>query len=514
MRTATVGKVYLVGAGPGDAGLITVRGAELVDTGDAVVVDDLVNPVLLKNVRGKIFYVGKRGPGAPEGKSIKRAQPGINRLLVRLAQKGRRVVRLKGGDPIVFGRGGEEMEYLRRNGVRFEVVPGVTSPVGAAAYAGIPITDRRWASQITFLTGHESREAGRHGSRVSWSRLYPNQTLVILMGVTSWLKIRRELLSGGWEPSKPVAAIQAGTQKNQRILLSDLNNSARDFQKRKLRSPAVIIVGNVSNLSRSLEWVSKEKPLLGRRIVVTRAESQSHRIIRLLHDTGAEVLFCPTIEIVPLHGDPDVQEFFSRFNKGYDTFDWVVFLSANGVKTFADGLSGDRRLPPALRVCAVGPQTAQMVRSMGWRLHRIAKRFNAAGAVKALGSVRGKRILLPRVQGGPSEIVTVLRNKGASVRELAVYLNRPAPPPAPIIRKLLLSGVDAVTFTSASTARNFAVLFTPSERRLIFGRGIALSIGNQTTKALRSAGIRRVVQARRETVAHMVEELCRRLKRK
>ena len=269
------GKVFLVGAGPGDTGLITVRGRDCIETADVLVVDALVNPSLFTGAKARVHYVGKRGPGAPHGSSARLSQKAIHTLLIREARKGRRVVRLKGGDPIVFGRGSEEMEALRAAHVSYEVVPGIPSPIAVPAFAGIPITDRRWSSQVTFLTGQEGPNRHSDYKRVDWKSLPIGGTLVILMGVSRWPIIQKRLLALGWPPSMAIAAIESGTTKAQRVIQAYLGKSVRIFKKRKLVAPAIIVVGQVAGLSGALSWVEKEKPLLGRKVVVTRAEFQS-----------------------------------------------------------------------------------------------------------------------------------------------------------------------------------------------------------------------------------------------
>jgi uroporphyrinogen III methyltransferase/synthase len=283
--------VHIVGAGPGDPGLITRRGLELINTADVIVLDALVNPALLRgNPTAEIIYVGKRGPGARCGAMLTMPQPQINRLLIKLAKKGRRVVRLKGGDPFVFGRGGEEMEALRDAGLGYEIVPGVSSAIAAPAYAGIPVSDRRWASHVTFLTGHEGRVPD----------YAPRETLVVLMGVAAWPRLALNLAAEGWPARTTVAAVESGTTREQRVLMTTLKESTDFFKKKKLEAPTIVVVGDVARHGKTSAWLSRVKPLLGRTVVVTRAEGQNDSFAALLRDKGADVIECPAIDIQPL----------------------------------------------------------------------------------------------------------------------------------------------------------------------------------------------------------------------
>lgn len=507
------GRVFLVGAGPGDPGLFTRRGADLVSTADAIVVDALVNPALLREASAEIFYVGKRGPGAPKGASLALPQAGINRLLIRLARAGRRVVRLKGGDPFVFGRGSEELDALVDAGISFEIVPGVTSAVAAPAAAGIPVTDRRWASQFTIVTGREGRDGQALSPEIRWDRLPTDGTLSILMGVSRWSGIQASLLSAGWSSSTPVAAVESGTTDRQRTLLSTLGRSVADFRRARLVAPAVIVVGRVAGLARRFGGRTADKPLAGRRVAVTRAADQNERLRILLEEKGARVIVCPLIKTVP---DVDLSEsrrLAALLRSPRPRFDALVFVSANGVRYFDETIGVPARMMNRFRLCAVGPRTAEIMKERGWRVTSVAKEFNAAGAVRALGRVKGKTILVPRVQDGPPGLVEKLRRKGAEVREIGLYRTVPLAP-TPEMRLNLLDGVDAVTFLSASSVRSFAAAFSPDERKRILRRGGAVAIGAATSAELRRHGIKPIWEAERATAMGVVEETARRLGRR
>lgn len=493
--------VHLVGAGPGDPGLITKRGLDLLRRADAVVYDALVNPALLLEApQAQIIYVGKRG-----GARHAMAQEKINSLLVRLAGQGKRVVRLKGGDPFVFGRGGEEVEALKKAHVPYEIVPGVTSAIAAPAYAGIPVSDRRWSSQVTFFTGHEGRPTVAGSSNVDWDALSSTGTLVVLMGVAEWPSIRRNLLERNWPKNTPVAAIESGTNRDQRVITTTLDGSKRDFKKQRLKAPAVIVVGRVANLAKTRSWVKETKPLLGKTVVVTRAVHQNEKLTGLLEDRGAHVIECPAIATRPLQGSLRLREIVSHLSE----YDWVLLLSVNAVEAFALLLDSKKDLLKKTRLCAIGPATAQAIRSHGWAAHRTARVFNSQGIVKILGALRGKHLLLPRVQGAPPDLVEALRKRGALVDEVATYETITAPPPPDAIKQAILKIADAVTFTSASTAHHFATFFSTKELVGLFRRATALSIGPVTSAVLKKMKIRCVVEAKQSTVEHMVEKLCR-----
>jgi uroporphyrinogen III methyltransferase / synthase len=499
----TVGKVFLVGAGPGDPGLLTQRGAALIESADILVVDDLVNPQIFSHRLIPLIYVGKRGPGSPAGSFRRVAQSGINALLVRLARAGHRVVRLKGGDPLVFGRGGEEMEALKKSGIPYEIVPGVSSATAAPAFAGVPVTDRRWSSQVTFITGHERRADDDEVGRIDWDGLPKKGTLVVLMGVSQWTQIQNRLLKAGWSARERVVAIESATLKQQRIVSSTLGESIKAFRRARLTSPSVIVVGQVNQLHRRLNWL-KEKPLLGRVVAVTRAAHQNKALVTALEDRGAQVIHCPSIETKTITDSHEIKSAVQHLSGG--GFDWAVFLSENGVKSFAQVWDG-RPWPKRTRVCAVGPGTAQAVREAGWPVHRMPEEYSSAGVALVLGGVKGRRILVPRVQTAPHDFVSGLRRKGAHVEEVATYRTLRAPAPPQSIRRHVLANADAITFTSASTVENFISYFSAAERRRLFSRVTALSIGPTTTAALKKMGARKIQQSRRATIEHMVDAL-------
>lgn len=503
------GKIYLVGAGPGDPGLLTVRGAEVISTADAIVLDELVNPEILRpNPAARLIYVGKRGPGAPSGAFRRFSQGAINRILISLARKGLRVVRLKGGDPFVFGRGSEELEALRKAGARFEVIPGVTSATAVPAYAGIPATHRLWASQVTFITGREGDAQKSRAASVDWDHLSKNGTLIVLMGVSEWPNIQKKLLKAGWPSKKPVALIESGTLPGQRVFLTSLGASLNELKKRHLVAPSIIVVGEVARLARPLAWLKREKPLFGRRIVTTRPEDQSAEFNQNLRDKGAYVISSPAIAIEPLSDDFDILNVRGRLKANSKAYDWAVFLSANGARMFAKAFGGDLRILNQTPICAVGPQTRQTILELGGRVQKMAKAYNARGVAAVLGRVKGKRVLIPRVESGPQDLRVALLKRGAQVDEITVYRTVPVLV-APAVKKEILKGVEAVAFTSGSTVRSFCQSFTAEERRMIFRKAYAVSIGPITSAALRQFGIRNIRQPTKATTDGMIQLLCR-----
>ena len=504
-----IGKVYLVGAGPGDPGLITRRGFDLLHQADVLVVDALVNPSLFVNARAQIIFVGKRGSKGRAHASHRIQQQQIHRVLIAHARKGHKVVRLKGGDPLVFGRGSEEMEALRKAHISFEVVPGVTSAIAAPAYAGIPITDRRWSSQVTFLTGHESANRESVFGRVNWTKLHPEQTLVILMGVTRWPFIQEQLLKSGWPASKPVVAIESGATVSQRVILATLKSSRREFKVKKLSAPAVIVVGDVGNLAKRLSWVDREKPLLGKRVVVTRSEHQASSLSTLLIDKGAEVILCPAIQIKPIQDDKHLLDFYERFKAGKEKFDLVVFLSANAVWAFANGIAHDSLMIKKSKIFSVGKATSQAVRDEGWSVYKEAEDSRAQGVLKIMGAVKNKRILIPRVEGGPMGFVYELMGKGARIKQITVYRNEPCPPPPDSLKEQILAHAHAVTFTSASCVNRFFEFFKANEIKRLFRRTVAVSIGPTTSQALRQKQVKNVIVAKEASLPSLIQALCR-----
>lgn len=509
----TVGRVFLVGAGPGRPDLLTLRGAACLARADAVVLDALVDRAVLAHCSPAVILVeaGKRG----HGKALMR-QPAINRLLVRLAQSGKTVVRLKGGDPFVFGRGGEEAAALAKARIPFEVVPGVSSVNAVPAYAGIPLTHRALASTVTIVTGQGGNEntylresardrAERRAPPVAWDQLPRDGTLVILMGVSRLSEILQQLRRSGWPPFTPAAAIQWGTWANQRTVRGDLGSLAQRVRAARLGAPALVVIGRVVDLAPLLRWRGQQ-PLFGRRVLVTRAADAGGSLSALLRDRGATVLECPAIAIDPLPLTPRTRYWLDH----PDVFDGLLVTSANAARQLA-GLRGGR-LWPSVPAYAVGPKTAEALTEAGIPVAGVAGAYNAAALARAMGpSLRGRRYLFPRAEEGRDTLVRALERAGARVFLWPLYRTRRIPP-VPAVQKALKDGhVDAVTFTSSSTVESLLSGFNARQIKAIFSKTLAASIGPLTSQTLRRFGIRPGATASAATVESLSDAVAKAL---
>lgn len=445
------GKVYLVGAGPGDPGLLTVRGRECLGRATCVVYDYLANPRLLDLAPpdAERLLVGKHGGGARVSQYV------INDLLVDRARQGHTVVRLKGGDPFVFGRGGEEAQALRAAGLAFEVVPGVSSAVAVPAYAGIPLTHRDFASAVTITTGYEDPD--KDEPAVRWDEIArPDHTIVLLMTTRQLERNARHLLDGGLAPETPAALIEWGTRADQRTAVGTLATLAATAAAEDIGPPALAVIGNVVRLRDELAW-QEQRPLFGRRIIVTRPRHQAPALAAALEEHGAEVVVFPTIEIAPPDSLAPLDDALDRAA----AFDWVIFTSANGVQVFFDRLRDrghDIRDWHRARIAAIGPQTARALEGYAVRVAVIPEDFRAEGLLATLGgeSLAGCRVLLPRAGGARAILPDTLRARGAIVEEVVTYVSRLPAADVDTLRAWIAQGVDLVTFTSSSTAEHFA----------------------------------------------------------
>jgi uroporphyrinogen III methyltransferase/synthase len=459
--------VYLVGAGPGDPGLLTVRGRELLERCDALVHDRLADPriVDLAPARAERHYAGK----APGRHAM--TQDAINELLVDLGRRGRAVVRLKGGDPYVFGRGGEEALALRAAGVPFEVVPGVTSAFAVPAYAGIPVTQRGMAAQVTVLTGHE--EPGKAASDLDWPALARTPgTLVFLMGVGSLVANMRRLIDEGMPADQPAAVVASGTRPDQRTVVATVGTIAEAAAG--IPPPAITLVGEVATLAGELGWFER-RPLFGRRIAVTRARPQASALAARLAELGAEVLEAPAIRLEEVEFEPP----------DLASFDVVALTSANGVERL---LGGDVRALAGVTVAAVGSATAAALYARGIVADVIPERAVAESLLDALGDVRGRRVLVATAAGARDVLPAGLRAGGAEVSELHLYRTV-----AESVDADGVLGCDLVTFTSSSTVTNLVGALREAGRDA--GAVRAVSIGPVTSASLREAGVEPVAEA-------------------
>ncbi len=481
--------VYLVGAGPGDPGLLTRRGEQLLRAADVVVYDRLAPSELLDLARPEALLVdvGKAPGNAPMN------QDQINTVLVEHGAAGREVVRLKGGDPFVFGRGGEEAEACIGAGIPFEVVPGITSAIAAPAYAGIPVTHRRVSTSFTVVTGHEDPTKG--GSDTNWDALAKaGGTLVILMGAGRISDIARALVAGGRAESTPVAAVRYGTRSDQRTVKATLATIA----DAGVESPSAIVVGAVAGLDFS--WFER-RPLFGRTVVVTRAREQASELRGRFEQLGATVLELPAIEISALD--------FTL--PALDDFAWLIFTSVNGVDTFFDrglALSGlDARALAPVRIAVIGPGTEAALARRGLHADLVPERSVAESLLAAMPE-GGGRVLIPRAEQARNVLPEGLVAKGYAVELLDVYRTEPAPLDPATFARLGSGSVDAITFTSASTVRNFCAAVGD---RLPDPQPALISIGPVTSEQVRAQGLTVDVEADPHTIDGLVEAVVRKL---
>jgi len=501
------GIVYLVGAGPGDPGLITVKGLECIRRADVIVHDRLASPELLREARpeAEMVYVGK----AASRHAMR--QEDINRLLVDLARQGKTVCRLKGGDPYVFGRGGEEAETLVEAGIRFQEVPGVTSAIAAPAYAGIPVTHRDFTSGVAIFTGHE--DPNKAESAIAWDKIATGVgTLVFVMGMENLPAIVNRLQAHGRSPQTPVGLVRWGTLPRQQVLTGTLADIVEKAREASFSAPVIIIVGEVVTLRERLRWFDN-RPLSGKRVLVTRTREQASQLSALLRDQGAEPVECPTIQIAPLE-DPSVLDEALR---NLPQYDWVVFTSVHGVRSALSrlhALGQDVQNLNKVRLAAIGPATAKELSRAGLRVDYQPREYVAEALVEGLEGVEGKRILLPRADIAREALAVGLREKGAVVDEIDAYRTVPAMAEAERVRAKLASGeLDAITFTSSSTVRNFIAMLEPvtgneEQEVLSLLKGVKVAcIGPITSQTARGLGLRVDVEATVYTIPGLVEAL-------
>jgi uroporphyrinogen III methyltransferase/synthase len=501
----STGIVYLVGAGPGDPGLLTLRGGELLVTCDAIVYDALANPALLalasvqpRDTPAALHDVGKRGGSAESAR-----QDEINALLVRLGREGKRVVRLKGGDPLVFGRGSEEAQALAAAGVRFEIVPGVTAGIAAPAYAGIPVTHRGLSTSVTFVTGHE--DPAKETTTVDWSALAKaGGTIVLYMGVKTLPRIAAALTKGGMPADTPAAAVQWGTYARQRTVSATLATLSATIEREGLTAPVITIIGPVAALRDEIAWFDR-RPLFGKRIVVTRARSQAASLSERLAASGAEVVEMPATRIEPVNEDV-----LNGAIERLSSYQWVIFTSQNAVRLFWEALrraGHDARALAGVRVAAIGPATAAALLECGLAVDVAPHRFVAEALLDELRDhrdIRGARVLYACAEGARDVLPEGLRELGADVDRLVIYRSAPDGEGAGVLRQRLQEGAaDLVTFTSASAVQAFVAAVGED----VATRLPAASIGPITTAAARTAGFDVQLEADQSTIAGLVDAI-------
>ncbi|MFL5900757.1 MAG: uroporphyrinogen-III C-methyltransferase [Solirubrobacterales bacterium] len=503
--SARAGVVYLVGAGPGDPGLMTARSLELIGSADAVYYDRLIPPGALDGARGdaELVYVGK-APGRPS-----MPQEEIGERLVGAARAGKSVVRLKGGDPFVFGRGGEEGEALRHAGIEFEVVPGVTAGVAATAYAGIPVTHRDDASAVAFVTGHEDPE--KQESAIDWKALarFPG-TLVFYMGVKRLAANAAALIEAGRDPAEPAAAVERGTMDGQRTVVATLGTLAEAVGREGVGAPALIVIGPVVRRREALAWLER-RPLHGRRVVVTRARAQASGLAATLRGLGAEVVELPAIRIEPRIESEEVRGAVSRIGE----YALVVLTSPNGVRLLFEAMraagldaralggQGSAGNGNAVTVAAIGPGTARALARVGIAADIVPERFVAESLVEALAGVEvsGRPVLIARAAEARDVLPDALRERGAKVDVVSLYETVREQPSAEAIKAA--QNADYVSFTSSSTVRNLTDALGdrfPANARVV-------SIGPVTSDAVTDAGLDVHIEATRHDIDGLVAAL-------
>ncbi|MHB8111286.1 MAG: uroporphyrinogen-III C-methyltransferase [Syntrophorhabdaceae bacterium] len=488
-----MGKVYLVGAGPGDIKLITIKGLELIRRADVIIYDNLVNKRLLEFARAgaEIIYAGKKSS------RHELPQMEINTLLAEKAKDNATVVRLKGGDPFIFGRGGEEAQHLAQNNISFEVIPGVTSAISVPAYAGIPLTHRDFASTVAFITGHEDEK--KENSSINWHELaHGPDTLVFLMGMKNLAKIAGRLLNEGMDPGIPACVIHSGTLPAQKVVTATLSTLAGSVRKAKLAPPGIIVIGKVVRLREYLNWF-EQKPLFGKKIAVTRAEHQSRRFGEILFDKGAEPIFMPTINIEPIVPNQRLRAAIQKIS----SYDAIIFTSVNGASIFFAHLKGsgkDVRILSGKTLIAIGSATAAHLGVCGVKADIVPEQFTSEGIVSVLETfgVSGKSFLIPRAEQARDVIIQYIRNHGGTCTVIPIYR---AVIPAPV--KGFPQDIDVVTFTSSSTAANFIMLYGKE----ILKYKIIASIGPVTTETLKNAGIPVTIEAKRSDIPGLVNAI-------
>ncbi len=500
-KKVTKGICYLAGAGPGDLGLVTLRVKEVVEKADVVIYDALCNPDILKWAPpgAEIIYAGKRA----NQHALKQEE--TNALLVEKTRTGKRVVRLKGGDPFLFGRGGEEAEELAKAGLAFEIIPGVTSAIAAPAYAGIPVTHREHTAQLTIFTGHE--DPTKPESKLDYAQLAKNPgTRVMLMGVERLGTISQELIRHGASPETPVALVRWGTTGRQQTLSGHLDNIARKVEETGFKAPAVCVIGQVAQLRDTLAWFDN-RPLSGKRIVVTRTRKQAGALSGRLRELGADVIEMPTIRIEP----PKNEREFAESVAYAHSYDWIVFTSPNGVEAFFQQffkLYDDAREFGGARIAAIGPATAAKVREYHLHVDLQPEEYVAEAVVAAFkkdGSVENLKILIARAEQARDVLPEELTKLGAIVDIAVAY--RTVPETEDVSggqARFREEGADLVTFTSSSTAEHFMGLKLPLPAGLK-----TASIGPVASKTIRELGLSVDVEATQYDIPGLVSAILR-----
>ena len=498
------GKVFLVGAGPGDYRLLTLKACDCLKRADTVVYDRLADKRILQYApqNAEFIYVGKASS------QHTMTQDKICQLLVDLGKAGKTVVRLKGGDPFVFGRGGEEALLLQKNNIPFEIVPGVTSAISVPAYAGIPVTHRGVAASFSVITGHE--DPTKDSSDINWEKLATaTDTLVFLMGVANLPKITAKLIENGRPATTPVAIIRWGTKLQQQVWTSTLDEAAAMAQREGIKPPCIFLVGDVVHLRTDLAWFDNTamKPLFGKKILVTRARSQASKLTAALEELGAECIEAPAIKIVP---PADDYEALDKAIGQLDKYNWLIFTSTNGVEHFWHRLVAggkDARVLYKARICAIGAATAQALASHGITADVVPERYQAEGIIEALDNelIAGTKILIPRAAEARALLPEALTKAGAQVDVVVAYETVMGDAEAVEIRNSLAKGeIDVVTFTSSSTVENLLKILKEPE---LLKEAQLAAIGPITAETMQKNGLTADIVAAEYTIEGLVQSI-------
>ncbi|MBN2419926.1 MAG: uroporphyrinogen-III C-methyltransferase [Deltaproteobacteria bacterium] len=501
------GKVFLVGAGPGDPGLLTIRAKECIEKADVLVYDYLANEIFLDHAKpgAELIYVGKKAG------SHTKTQDEINAIICEKALSGLVVTRLKGGDPFIFGRGGEEAQELLKAGVSFEIVPGITSAISVPAYAGIPLTHRDHTATVAFVTGHE--DPSKDQSNISWEKLSTGVgTIVFLMGIGNLENICHELVKNGRSPETPVAVIYRGTHPEQKTITGSLDNIYEIAQKEDIKPPGIIIVGEVVGLRKELNWF-ETKPLFGKRIVVTRAREQASGFLAGLRELGANCIEFPTIEIIP----PADWAPLDKSIEELGDYNWLLFTSVNGVKYFFKRLyekGKDVRALKDIKAGAIGPKTAEALREYGIIPDMVPSEYRAEAVIEAFKkfSISDLRILLPRAEKAREILPHELRKMGAQINVVDAYRTiMPGNKADKVIRMLEAGEIDMITFTSSSTVTNFMGMFKErADQVKTWLKNVAVaSIGPVTSDSAKKLGLNITVEPADYTIDALTEAIVR-----
>ncbi len=501
------GKVYLVGAGPGDYRLITLKGIDAIKKADVILYDRLANPKLLDYGRdgAELIYVGK----APNAHTLNQEE--ISRLILDKALEGKIVTRLKGGDPFVFGRGGEEAALLFENNVEFEIVPGITSAISVPAYAGIPVTHRNVSSSFHIITGHE--DPTKEDKSLDYEVLGKlNGTLIFLMGIKNIGNICTNLIKNGQSPNRPVAVIRRGTTSEQDILKGTLETIETRVKETGFKNPAIIIVGEVVNLSEELAWFTK-KPLFGKRVLVTRTRKQASKLSKLIEDLGGEAIEFPTIKIVE-NEDKSIDEYL----KSVENYKWIIFTSVNGVKYFFERLKElkiDIRKIHGASLCAIGPATKDELTSRGFIVDHVPVEYRAEAIVDILKDKisAGDNILLPRADIARTLLSEELVKLGANVDNISIYKTVIPEENRNDLEDILINqNIDIITFTSSSTAKNFYKILGEDNLKTIEDKTIA-AIGPITGQTVKELGLKLDIEASDYSIPGLVDAILEYMRR-